>query len=103
MSPGVRDDQSLVLGSRKYSMCHLSNSRQIHQREVDNVRRKYLQMNGIIADPLQRDKKKIDVYGVFNSSALFHRHVKKDMFLKKPFGGVQSEDIIIIIFIIGNI
>lgn len=39
-------------GSRKYSMRYLSNSWQIHQCEVDNVRRKYLQMNGFITDPL---------------------------------------------------
>ena len=45
------------MGSRKYSMRYLSDARQIHQREVDNVRREYLQMNGIIADPLQRDRK----------------------------------------------
>lgn len=43
-------------GSRKCSMCYLSDSWQIYQCEVDNVRRKYLQMNGFIADPLQRDK-----------------------------------------------
>lgn len=55
--PEVRDDQSLVSGCRKDSMCYLGDSWQVHKREVDNMRGKYLQMNGFIADPLQRDKK----------------------------------------------
>lgn len=46
------------VGSRKESTCYLGDSWQIHQSEVDNVRRKYLQMNGFIADPLQRDKER---------------------------------------------
>lgn len=54
-------------------MRYLSDSWQIHQCEVDNMRRKYLQMNGFIADPLQRDKERIDMYCVSNSLALLHR------------------------------
>lgn len=46
-------------------MCYLSDSRQIHQCEVDDVRRKYLQMNGFIADPLQREKKRCSEYVKF--------------------------------------
>lgn len=51
-------------------MCYLSDSWQIHQCEVDNVRRKDLQMYGFVTDPLPRDKSRTDVYCVFNILAM---------------------------------
>lgn len=54
-------------------MCYLSDSWQIHQCEVDNVRRKYLQMNGFIADPLQGHKSGADVDCELNSLKLLKK------------------------------
>lgn len=56
ISLGVHDDQRLVLGS--WSKRYLSDSWQINQCEVNDMRRENLQMNGFIADSLQRDKKR---------------------------------------------
>lgn len=41
-------------------MPHLSDSRQIHQSEVDDAWGKYLQMNRLLADSLQRDENRVD-------------------------------------------
>lgn len=49
-------------------MSYLCDSWQVHQSEVDNMRGKYFQMNGLIADPLQRHNKHMNCE--FNSFAL---------------------------------